>query len=402
MTNNLSENKDKKKPGKGLIIGCICFVIVLIVMVLAIKPSSSSSTIDLNKYLVYETSGTDGNGLCAISVDWNAIESEFGEKLSYTNKANEIYGNLLESMDIMEFIKNRVELSIENNYYLHNEDTVKFSWNVYEDELSPFINCSIKYSNGEYKVSGLDEANTIDFFNNFSKPYVTFSGRNGNAKAVLNCNTEEDFEIYRDDNIIVVYKCNSTDPEIQVIKDNQKLCSLFYCFDKSEGLSNGDTVLLKLHGVDSLFDYGYAPAEDNLTFTVENRPEILTSIDDINVDKVIKYVNKLLPESNNEESESYSNLQIHSVYYVKAKDTTVTDYPIYLVADYSYDYNYDTSFYNSKTVQNQFVELANIYYENDELMVDTQYISNYSSWGIQSIEYYIEKLSASYDIEKLY
>ena len=62
------------------LIGAICAgAVVFIAIIFAIL--NSKPTINLNKYIKYEADGYNGYGKAHVSVDWDAIEAKYGQKL---------------------------------------------------------------------------------------------------------------------------------------------------------------------------------------------------------------------------------------------------------------------------------------------------------------------------------
>lgn len=155
---------------KKMLIGIFAAAVALIVMIcIAVN---IGSTINLNDYLTIEVSGYDGYGTARASIDWDAIEEKYGEKLSFTSQAENEYGGLLSLMTPMDALQESINVTLENKNGLSNGDTIVYTWSV-DDTLSTYVKCKVKYKDDTYSVSGLTEVGTFDAFADFE---VTFSG----------------------------------------------------------------------------------------------------------------------------------------------------------------------------------------------------------------------------------
>lgn len=394
--------KLKKIPKKYIYagIGIVVALIATIIIVVTSKP-----TINLNDYLMYDVKGYNNYAECSIKVDWDAIKEDYSEKVEYTKKAKEDYGNLLLLQEPIDVIFNDSSITVDKKTNLKNDDVVNYTWHVNDEELKKYINCKVVYSNGNYKISGLEDAISIDFYSNFSDPIVTFTGRSGNTSPILNCDLENDFEIFNDGNISVVLKQNEERPTMQVIKDNQLLCKLGFSFNYEEGLSNNDVITLSINGIDELMELGYVPKEDNLTFKVENRPEIIKSAEDVDIDKIKDYIQTRLPKDSKDiaNSSTYSNMVIHNIYLAREKDVIGNNTVAYILVDYSYDENYKfRNIVDMNTKHAWHMEFYNAYFDNDEFCFDGVTSSTYTAYLEANVDAYIENHSNKYEFEKIY
>lgn len=382
----------KEIPKKVWVIIAGLAVAIAVTIFLIIQPP----TIDLNKYIIYDASGYDGYGQCTIKIDWDAIKDEYGDKVKYSNKTQNEYGSIIGQSPI-DIIKNNTELCQDVSDKLHNGDVVKFTLNVNNENLINNINCQVRYSDGIYTISNLEEANKIDFFSSIKESLITFSGRNGNAYATFNENLANDLEIYRDDNFIIVLKENYHSKYFEVIKDNKSIASIGLEIDNNSGLSNGDDVNVYLSDPLKLVDYGYLPETDCVSYTVADRPELLSNITKQQCMSVEEYLDSTIPEDS--EYYSYSNADIHRVYFGKAKETTVTDNITILLVDYSYSSNYHSSWISSNSNYDNYYVFKNIYFENDEFKSEYENKGYYYSWSNETIEDVMNEYSSDYDFE---
>ena len=72
---------------KNLIFGVAgAIAAFLIILVAAFAMINSSKVIDLNKYIIFESSEYEGYGKASIRVDWESLEKDYGKKINYSSK----------------------------------------------------------------------------------------------------------------------------------------------------------------------------------------------------------------------------------------------------------------------------------------------------------------------------
>lgn len=235
-----------KKVLIGAAFAVIAFVVIICVAV------NASSTINLNDYLVIETKGYDGYGTAHASIDWDAIDEKYGDKLAFTKEATAEYGVLLNMITPIDAIQDYIDVDLEKSEDLTNGEEIKYAWDVSED-LSSVVKCKLKYKEGSFNVSNLAEVGTFDAFADVE---VTFSGISSNGRLEISYNGSE---------------LNSYDLKC----------------DKKSGLSNGDKVTVS---IDSSKVEGYAksigkiPCELEKEYTVEGLDSYLSSASDISAE----------------------------------------------------------------------------------------------------------------------
>lgn len=165
---------DKMKAfPKNILIGAVGGVFVLIVLIILIcVMTNATSTINLDNYVTIEATGYDGYGTVKASIDWNAIEEKYGDKISYTSKAREEYGVFLDYIKPIDTAKDYINVKFNETDNLSNGDKVEYSWKIDED-LTKYIKCKVKFENGTYMVSDLEE---VGKFNPFADLEVSFEG----------------------------------------------------------------------------------------------------------------------------------------------------------------------------------------------------------------------------------
>lgn len=149
----------KKKNGirSGILYfigGILFFIISIIVFIIAY---GKYITIDLNKYLIIEATGVNGQGTASIKVDWDAIEEKYGDRIHIRNEAIEEYGGFIMMMKPIDVVRDNVRVRFDENknHNLSNGDEVSFQWSVDKD-LKHYVSAIIKYSDDYYTVYGLN------------------------------------------------------------------------------------------------------------------------------------------------------------------------------------------------------------------------------------------------------
>ncbi len=228
-------------------------------------------TINLNKYVTISTAGYNTVGKAVAVFDKEKFENDYEESLSaniYEGNKSFLSGfeneeDYLEAwLDLYDdssasstFLLNCVYGSISEESGLSNGDTITYTWEC-EDELAlENYGYKLKYSEIKYTVSGLEEVEIFDPFEGFD---VVFEGVGPNG--IANISGES------------VY--NGVD-------------NLYYYIEPSNGLSNGDTVKLKVTlpydgSVDYCVEnYGKIPSPMEKEFTVDGLGSYVTSASEI-------------------------------------------------------------------------------------------------------------------------
>lgn len=239
----------KKAPVKliaGLCAGAVALIVAIIAIVLVVV--NSKPTINLNDYIKVKTDGYDGYGSASISIDWDAIDEEYGSKLKFTGDAKDKYGDLLDLAEPIDALKSNIKVEFNSDSKtteLKNGDKVKYKITVNKD-AQKFVKCKLEYKNSEYTVSGLKAVETFDAFEGVT---VEFSGRSGSGYAEFNF-------------------------------DGAKLGRYDFTISQIYDLKNGDVITVELYNKqaqDYIDNYGMVPEAFEKEFKVEGLEEIITS-----------------------------------------------------------------------------------------------------------------------------
>lgn len=134
--------------------------------------SRARRTIDLNKYVTFETTGYNGYGNVYPQIDWEKIQKKYDSRLKFTKEFEEQYGKNTDSISPVAVLQSYVSVEMKSDSNLSNKDKVKYNWNVNKD-YAKYVKCNLKYKNKTYKVKGLEEVKTFDAFKDLQ---VSFNG----------------------------------------------------------------------------------------------------------------------------------------------------------------------------------------------------------------------------------
>lgn len=241
---NQQPNKSKALI-PAIIGGCAAFValIVVILIIVTAKP-----TIKLDDYLTFEVNGYDGYGRATVVIDWDGIEENYGDKLSFTSQVENTYGIITP----MDTLKSCISVQLENTRELSNGDVIAYTWNVDED-LYTYVKCKTKYSDDSYTVAGLTEVGTFDAFADLE---VTFSGISPNARL--------DYNYYGSQLSVYNFSCDNT-----------------------YGLKNGDVVKFTITNSDIEYyamNFGMIPISLEKEYVVSGLDEYVDSYEKLSND----------------------------------------------------------------------------------------------------------------------
>lgn len=199
--------KAKALPKKVIIGACAALVAVIVVIIVVVN---NGKTINLNDYLTIEAEGYDGYGTVTATIDWDAIETKYGDKLEFEIPVVEEYSDLFSGIVTpVDLLQTGVSVELEQYDDLSNGDVVAYTWDVDEEEISEYINCKLKFEDSEYTVEGLEEITGFDAFEGVE---VSFTGLNGEGYAEitarpesngLNYHLDTDSELSNDDVITI-------------------------------------------------------------------------------------------------------------------------------------------------------------------------------------------------------
>ena len=240
----LSPEEMAKIKKRNKIIGISVAALIAICLVLVILSSVIKPSINLNKYMVISAEGYETVGRAKMEFDTEKFEHDYEKKLSAIigkktskldkDKSEEAYlESMFDSFDDSTassvFIQNVVSGKLDKTDKLSNGDVIIFKWDCDDKYVLNTYGVKLKYSDIEYTVEGLEEAETFDPFEGIE---VSFTGISPNGRVEINgtpsarAASEFNFEADKYDNLSVGDKItinasvyNNDDP-VQYCIDN--------------------------------------------------------------------------------------------------------------------------------------------------------------------------------------
>ena len=217
------------------------------------------STVDLNEYVNIEVSGYDSMGQAYVSFDYRAFEEDFGDKIkaNISNQGGDAAKMSLELQFGEEpysvMLNYCMDYEVDKTTGLSNGEVVKLVWDCEDENAKNYFNCTLKHSDIEYTVEGLEEIAT---FNPFEYVTVDIAGIAPRGSVTITPNY-----------------------------DKMEMQYLSFSADKSGGLSNGDTVVVTANiqgGLDSFIQqFNAIPSPVSMEFPVEGLASYVTSTAEI-------------------------------------------------------------------------------------------------------------------------
>ncbi len=260
-TNSAAAMNNNKMIG---IIACVVVLVVLVGFLLTRK-----TTVDLNDYLTVEFSGYDTVGRASVTFDREKFTKDFEDKLELDEKAVkkskgrellELYSYFSGEEYCDLFLEGCVSGKLDKTNKLTNGDKVVYEWDCNDDDALEYFNVKLKYKDKEFKVEGLEKADTV---NPFESIEVIFSGISPQGSATVEKTGSDD--ITR---------------------------SIYFEVTPSNGLENGDVVKVKVNsaGNDDYYieQYGAILSETEKEYTVEGLDSYAQSASEISTDMLEK------------------------------------------------------------------------------------------------------------------
>lgn len=248
--------KKKKKSKLPLIIGIIIAVLVALIGAAAVYLFVLKPTIDLNPYLDVKFDGYSVIGTATAEFDEGKFEEDWGKKIGIRNKVLSVFNREDASEDpAADFLSDCVDYSLNKADGLANGDTVTVSFTCDDTKADKSYGCKLKYADADFTVDGLEEAEVFDPFQGMD---LEVDGMSGEAYGYLT-GTPADPAAY----------------------------DFSFDLDKSESLSNGDTVTATISagGEDPVTycieQYGKLPQPTSKTFDVTGLDAYITKLDEI-------------------------------------------------------------------------------------------------------------------------
>lgn len=256
-----------------------------------------AKTVNLNDYLTIECKGMDTAGKASFSVDVERLVEENAEALGVEDAS---FGSMLTLYD--DFYS-KLDGKLDKSTELSNGDKITFKWDdIDTGKFKEKYSLKLNFSDVPFEVSGLEQA---EEFNPFDFITVTYEGFAPYGKLSINKNGENP-----------VY-------------------GISYRADKADGLSNGDTVVIRAEAGSDIteycFDKGYAPSETERTYTVSGLASYVSKLSLIPADAMTKMdthaqdVFKANVAKNwNDSGESLKDIKLIGNYFLTPKDASIS------------------------------------------------------------------------------
>lgn len=199
-------------------------------------------TVDLNEYLYIDYSGYDTLGKASCEIDYEQMARDYSDKMKLKGDAA-YFGPAM-------ILADGIDGELDKTRDLSNGDKIKFTWEVYEEDLKEVTGLKFKYSDVEQKIEGLEKVQPIDAFEGVN---LSFEGTSPQGKATVQA-------------------------------ENAPMSADSYRLDTNMNLKNGDvvTVTIDESACNSLCEsQGMIPKERTREFTVEGLSEYVNALSDI-------------------------------------------------------------------------------------------------------------------------
>lgn len=341
-----------------------------------------TTAIDLNSYVSVSFSGYDTVGRASAELDMDALLEDYAEALNI-DKENEP----ADAFAIYYDFHNEIDGELDQRSELSNGDKIKFVWDEIDTKrFAEKYSVSLNFSDLEFTVSDLDEAQTFDPFDDLT---VTFEGFAPYGKLVIG---------------------NARSAPV----------SVNFEADRTDHLRNGDTVTVKVTAGGDLaaycLDRGYIPTKTEQTFTVSGLASYAASLDEIPVASYDKMNAHALDTFNANvaknwaDAESMKNIKLIGNYFLTPKDASISTeksnllYFIYKVtaenaeSDGTFDYYYYSRFENIVLLEDgtcSFDLSAMLYPETGWFAKEQFEVGRYVYGGYQDLDTLFNKLITS-------
>ena len=258
----------------GVLIGVVVVIAAIVALILLRKP-----TIDLNKYISISADGYNTVGKASVKFDTVQFEEDYEQKLSKSVNKNDpstrhfdseedYLDAIFESMDTpdsasLQFISTVISGDLDKKEGLNNGDIIHFKWDCQDDLAMESYGVKLQYSDIEYTVEGLQEA---QLFNPFDDIEIEFSGISPDGRVeISNSSTSEPTQDF-------VFKA-----------------------DKRDGLELGDTITVSasIYGTEDIVKYcidryGMIPEPLSKEYKVSGLDSYIRSFNDVSEDSLVQ------------------------------------------------------------------------------------------------------------------
>lgn len=234
------------------------FILALSVLMIAafVFSGCRTKTIDLNQYIRIEEDGYNTVGKVTVSVDYDALIRDHGDKIKLNKKGAKQYDAeiIMGKKPVQVLVESLVFFEIDKKSDLSNGDKIKLTWRCNDAEAMACMDVVLKYSDIEYTVSKLQE---VEFFDPFEHIEIKYDGISPRGKVEV-----------------------IPDESIEMMKD------LDFSNFVGNKVKNGDTIKVKAHynweGESEFVEkYGCLLKEKEKEYVVSGLPELVSKVNQI-------------------------------------------------------------------------------------------------------------------------
>lgn len=154
------------------------------------------TSVPLDGYLKVEFTGPSGYAKAEAEIDWEALEKDYGKKLSFTKLAKE-EGIARKYDSPVAYLEDTIfPPSLDKEEGIENGEQIAYQWSVDDKEISSYVNCKLKYNDKKVKAHTDGKTEEEDIFR---KMEIKAEGSNGKGYVTLKSLPEklqeEDFKI---------------------------------------------------------------------------------------------------------------------------------------------------------------------------------------------------------------
>lgn len=367
-----------------IIIGAAAAALVVLIVIIVII-ANATPKINLSDYVEVEFSGYNGYGKLDYNFDSEKFHEDWDGKLKYNNISSDISSYYFDyTSDPANVVLSSVKygMDFDKTSDLSNGDKVKLTWNLSatKEYLEKAVKVEIDISETEYTVADLETVGQFDPFSGFSIKYTGYDGnghpeiensnyqlnyifdkteglKNGDTVHVtVSAPYGDDLAKYCVSNIGSVPSTTGKDFKVSGLGDmesfdpfsdikiefdgyspngkaslsNEGNYYLKYEMDKSEGLKNGDKIVVTVsapYGDDineyCRTEYEKKPASTKKEYTVSGLPEYVTAIADLPEAELTKMKNEsedLIKSEISSSDESISKLSFQGILLLNLKE----------------------------------------------------------------------------------
>ncbi|MDO4978075.1 MAG: YARHG domain-containing protein [Eubacteriales bacterium] len=284
-TFHVSAKEKKRIRRRNIAIVSIIGILLVGVLTTIFVLSSRKPTVELLPYITVKTSGYDSIGQATANFDYDQACADYSKKIK----------------NIDQMLSECVHFELDHTENLKNGDEIILRWQCDDERAKKTYGCILEYTTLKVTVEDLDEVESFDAFEGVK---VTFEGINGHGSASYDAKNNK------------------------YVKD----MDLYFTFDKSKDLSNGDVITLWINDfkekdtTEFLERYGKVPSPLSKEFTVEGLQSYVTSGDELSdevlkqmKDKAEKYYDSHLSEEFTSEGEEFKEINYLGYYLLHAK-----------------------------------------------------------------------------------